>query len=289
MARATALLGLLTETSLHAGAGQMVGVIDLPIQREAHTGWPCVFGSAVKGALRTSAGKAGWVTEVFGPETRNASDHAGALAVGDARLLLLPVRSLTGHFKWVTCPDVLRRHGADARRLGLAGLAEIPAVDGDRALVATGSGAGPLFLEELRFSAEESDLASLIASLASLMSREQATEALGRQLAIIGDDHFAYLARFATPVAAHVRLDPERKTVATGALWYEETLPPDTLLCTALVAEPSRRKGSAKTAAEVLDHLEKELFPAERPYLQLGGNETVGMGWCKVRLVRGEG
>ena len=97
----TALLGLLAETSIHAGAGQMAGVIDLPIQREAHTAWPVVFGSAVKGALRTLAHeqKAPWLTAVFGPETTNASDHAGALLVSDARLLLLPMRSLTSHFK----------------------------------------------------------------------------------------------------------------------------------------------------------------------------------------------
>ena len=55
MSQATALLGLITETSLHAGAGSSVGVVDLPIQREGHNGWPCVFGSAVKGALRDMA------------------------------------------------------------------------------------------------------------------------------------------------------------------------------------------------------------------------------------------
>ncbi|MBN2887102.1 MAG: type III-B CRISPR module RAMP protein Cmr4, partial [Chromatiaceae bacterium] len=92
----TALLGLLAETAIHAGAGQNAGVIDLPIQREAHTAWPVVFGSAVKGALRALAEErqAPWLKAVFGPETNNASEHAGALLVGDARLLLLPVRSL---------------------------------------------------------------------------------------------------------------------------------------------------------------------------------------------------
>ena len=121
----TALLGLLAETSIHAGAGQMAGVIDLPIQREAHTAWPVVYGSAVKGAMRTLAEeqKAPWLTAVFGPETSNASEHAGALLVGDARLLLLPVRSLTSHFKWVTCPALLRRLRADLERLGLPAFA----------------------------------------------------------------------------------------------------------------------------------------------------------------------
>ena len=27
------------------------------------------------------------------------------------------------------------------------------------------------------------------------------------------------------------------------------------------------------------------LFPSDKPYLQLGGNETVGMGWCRINQV----
>jgi len=115
-----AMLGLRAETSIHAGAGNTVAVIDLPIQREAHTGWPCIYSSGVKGALRSLAKMQALtqIDEVFGPETNNAHDHAGALAVTDARLLLLPVRSLTGHFKWVTCPAILQRLQADCARLG---------------------------------------------------------------------------------------------------------------------------------------------------------------------------
>tara|TARA_A100001015_G_scaffold66425_1_gene73431 strand:+ start:911 stop:1255 length:345 start_codon:yes stop_codon:yes gene_type:complete len=111
MKQATALMGLISETSLHAGAGSSVGVIDLPIQRERHNGWPCVFASSLKGALR-ERGLDHWQADqhrlfsVFGPDTNHAADHAGALNVGDARLLLLPIPSLTRAFCWVTCPGV---------------------------------------------------------------------------------------------------------------------------------------------------------------------------------------
>jgi len=110
MTTKNAIIGLWAETSLHAGAGGSVEGIDLPIQREAHSDWPCVFGTSVKGALRAKAedklGKDNAsIRYVFGPDSgENASEHAGALLVSDARLLLLPVRSLTSHFKWVTCP-----------------------------------------------------------------------------------------------------------------------------------------------------------------------------------------
>ena len=62
---------------------------------------------------------------VFGPDTGQASDHAGALLVGDARLVLLPVRSLTTHFKWVTCPALLDRLRWDTARLGVEGFGNL--------------------------------------------------------------------------------------------------------------------------------------------------------------------
>lgn len=288
MTTATTLLGLLAETSLHAGAGQSAGVIDLPIQREAHTGWPVVFGSGVKGALRAKAegSHKDWITAVFGPDTKNASDNAGALLVGDARLLLLPVRSLTSHYRWVTCPALLRRFHADRERLGLANGFPVPelAADSTTAQVCE-AGGRPLFLEEFRFEKETADLGRLIAALAALLPVPQAEARLREQLAIVGDDLFAHLSRYATPVNAHVRLINATKTVDQGALWYEETLPPDTLLYVALAAQRSRVRGCDKTAADILAHVTQELF--EKPYLQLGGNETVGMGWCKVACAGG--
>jgi CRISPR-associated protein Cmr4 len=283
----------LAETSIHAGASTSAGVIDLPIQREAHTGWPCVFGSGLKGAMRAAAEGAeeewNWIAEVFGPGGNNASDHAGALAVGDARLLLLPVRSLTTHFKWVTCPALVQRAQADFERLGLPvehdGL--VPEVTEGGAVLVPMAGKAEsgkpkkLFLEELSFDERPQDLSILVDFLARLMGGESAKERLQRQLAVVSDDIFTRLAQFATPVTAHIAIDNERKTVKNTALWYEETLPPETLLYATLTAWRSRKKESVKTDRQVLDHITSDLL-GDRPYLQLGGNETVGMGWCKV-------
>jgi len=283
----TALLGLLAETSIHAGADQMAGTIDLPIQREAHTDWPVIYGSAVKGALRTLAEdqKQPWVLEVFGPDTKNASDNAGALLVGDARLLLLPVRSLTSHFKWVTCPALLRRFQADLERLNLPvsfSAADIPPVSSlEDAPIPQGDDSS-LFLEEFRCQTRKIDLSVVISALTLLMERSDAEAALQKQLVVVHDDLFRHLARYATPVNAHICLDNDTKTVKSGALWYEESLPPDTVLYVCLVGQKTRVKNGTKSAADVLKHITQDLF--NRPYLQLGGNETVGMGWCKVKI-----
>lgn len=129
----SALLVLRAETPLHAGAGSGAGEIDLPVQREKHTGWPVVWASSVKGALRERAerwagkditkraqvaaafGKDGKSEDseeekgAFGKERKGVDEYASALATSEAALLLLPVRSLTTHFKWVTCDAAIKR------------------------------------------------------------------------------------------------------------------------------------------------------------------------------------
>ncbi|MBV6428522.1 MAG: hypothetical protein KIPDCIKN_03057 [Haliscomenobacter sp.] len=136
-------LFLYCETPLHAGSGSDLGIVDLPIQRERHTGFPKIESSSLKGALRedfesntlevtiasntfkinegtrskkegVSTGKP--LTLAFGPEGDEADKaHAGALAFTDARLLLFPVKSMKGVFVWITCPAILRRLERDMR------------------------------------------------------------------------------------------------------------------------------------------------------------------------------
>ncbi len=311
MSTAHAILGLYCETPLHAGTGQAMGAVDLPIQREAHTGWPCVYGSGVKGALRAHA--LGQVSEdelwtAFGPEVERASDHAGSVTVSDARLLLLPVRSLTGVYRWVTAPEVLLRLQRDAARTGLPlipegvvppGREDGPHPDGDRGWI-HGREGGPVqdvFLEEYHLTAAPVDLSAWIRALALLMGREDAAPQLEQRLVVVDNDLFSFLAQHATPVAAHVRLKPETKTVDGGALWYEETLAPDTLLYTLVSAGPDRRHGVGRGKDEPSSSgnvLTSEALRAvalagldRDPYLQLGGNETVGMGWCRVQVFTG--
>jgi CRISPR-associated protein Cmr4 len=290
----TAFLGLHAETSIHAGAGAALDVVDLPIQKEAHTGWPCIFGSAVKGAMRATAqariNDKDKIEVVFGPDSKNgnASAYGGALLVGDARLLLLPVRSLTGHFKWVTCPALLRRLQRDAERLGLTGFDfNVPTVPCPRAgvPVAMADEASPaLYLEEYKFTVEKAaGLDAVINAIAKLSTVAEFAKDLKSQLVLITDDDFAFICRHALPVTPHVTLDSQTKTTVGTALWYEETLPPETLLYVGLIANDARRQGDNKLADDdVLKTATTELF--QKPYLQVGGNETVGMGWCKIAV-----
>ena len=53
------LLYLYAESPVHTGAADSVDVLDLPVQREAATGYPVIWGQSLKGALRQAADDAG--------------------------------------------------------------------------------------------------------------------------------------------------------------------------------------------------------------------------------------
>lgn len=287
MTTQNALIGLWAETSIHAGAGGSVDGIDLPIQRESHSGYPCVFGSAVKGALRAKAedkpdGSKSNINEVFGrPSTsESGSDYAGALLVSDARLLLLPIRSLTSHFKWVTCPALLDRLLRDACRLGLDLGFSVPKAPEKQQALTIKKIDTDLFLEEYRLTTKQEDFAAATQALHKLTGIEK--DSLDEQCVIVSNDLFSYLSKYSTAVTAHIAIDNASKTVKPGALWYEETLPAESVLYFALSAYSSRNKDNTMTAEAVLNSITVDLLKPS-PYLQLGGNETVGMGWCKVK------
>lgn len=273
------IMGLLAETALHPGTEQSAGVIDLPVAREAVNGYPVIAGSSLKGALRDLAeqkwgGEDPQIIKTFGKQ-----DNAGAVAVTDARLLLLPVRSLTGHYKWVTCPYLLERYQRDRKLAGMPCDIEAPKPGKEQAIINKKDGhdtGGSLFLEELVFDVEQHDLSGLTKSISGLIRHQSVQNRLTGQLVVISDDDFAYFARYGLQVNARNVLNNETKT--SKNLWYEETIPPDSLFYALLIPRPG--------ADDALQKLQK-LFTAQ-PYLQVGGNETVGQGWCAVTWLDGK-
>lgn len=273
----SAIMGMLAETNLHPGTGQVSGAVDLPVAREKTTDYPVIVGSSLKGALRDSTeqhqknGNTGLdVEQIFG-----SPEKAGSVAVTDGRLLLLPVRSLNSHYKWVTCPYLLERYQRDC---GLAGVSPgtfdlqlFTALEGTKAVAA---GDGRLYLEDAHFDAIASNLEPLADALKPLIRHSSVKKRLVENLVVISDDEFSYFARYALAVNARNLLDEQK---ISQNLWYEETIPPDTLFYALLIARPAENGA--------LDSL-FELFK-QHPYLQVGGNETVGQGWTAVNLLYG--
>lgn len=256
------ILGLLAETPVHSGAGRSEGFIDLPVAREAVTNYPVIAGSSLKGSLKDLAED----KDIFGNE-----DKAGDFLISDARLLLLPVRSLTSQYKWATCPHIIERLGRDLKLCGLSPKLDNQPLTIEKGYV-LGTGSSKLFLEEREFNLKGEVPEDFIKYLGNLILHQQTKSRLKDQLIVMHDDDFQWFASYGLPVNARNKLDSNKKS---KNLWYEESLAPDTLLYSMLF----ERKDGA------LDKIEG-LFKS-KPYLQLGGNETVGMGWFAVRILGG--
>lgn len=289
-----ALLFIHAQTPLHPGSGTALGTVDLPVQRERHTQWPVIPGSTLKGILRDACRRSGGNNDdlfaAFGPETAEADKHAGALSLTDGRILAFPVRSLKGVFAWVTCPAALERLTRDMSLVwSNANTFNLPIQPAkDKALCQQN---GPLLidgnklvLEEFEFerTADADTVATWISQRA--VADDATRERLQNHLVVLHDDDFTHFVRHATEVVARVGLDYERKTVKTGALFYEEFLPAETLFYSVVLASASRREGHGKSAAHILKYLGENL----PPILQIGGDETIGKGLCAVRLDSGK-
>lgn len=285
----TKLLFLHALSPLHAGTGQGVGAIDLPIAREKATGIPIVPGSSIKGVFRGNYEQDD-ITAIFGPETDRASDHAGSVQFSDARLFFLPVRSLSGTFAWVTSPLLLQRFKRDVT-IANSGLSVdvIPQIASPNQCLVADNGSDITFnhgrrvvLEDLDFQAEPSaEITQWATHLTPQIFADDAAwgELFQKRICLVHDDVLSYLLDTATEVTARIQLESNKKTVKRGALWYEEALPAESILVGIVVAQPPAAVGlTPKAAMDAIQTMEGSL-------LQVGGSITVGRGLCRINLV----
>lgn len=275
----TVMLGFIAETLIHCGTGRSAGIIDLPFAREAATDFPFIAGSSLKGALRDRARRRNSANDddsincVFGDQNK-----AGSILVSDARLLLLPVRCLSGTYRWVTCPLLIERYQRDLKRCAIPitpPTLSVQKPDETRYALANESDNGTLWLEELEFELAGECPSDLVQAIVPAIKHLTTRDRLASQLVVVSDDDFAWFARYALSVQARNVLDKETKT--SKNIWYEESLPPDTVLYAMITAR--NNDDAAGLAAD--------WFTDTDPYLQVGGNETVGFGWVAVSLISG--
>jgi CRISPR-associated protein Cmr4 len=238
---------------LHAGTGQAAELIDLPIARLRGSGIPYVPGSSIKGVLRDARNGSPDAKAVFGPDTEHADEHAGALVCTDARLLALPVRSFRGTFAFVTSPLLLALAARD-----LESAPPIPQPPRNHCMAGQLLAADNIiYLEDLDLTAASADNAfaawqNRLAVVFGTGAEEQ--QVFRSRFAIVDDETMTFLWETATQLDQRVRISPDTRTVAKGALWLEESLPPETLLIGLLLAEPSRKQDYRRLSAEeVLD------------------------------------
>lgn len=285
---------------VHAGAGSATGAVDLPIQRERHSGWPHIQASGVKGAFRDHC-RSVWMlrgveknnlvskndekqakeltNRIFG-QSDNDGSQAGAVAFSDARLLAFPVRSNQAPFVWVTCPALLKRLARDLELVNLDN-ADLGAanISGDEYGLIKGDLSDDLILEDICLKQGSADFNGLAKTIDKL------DENLDR-LVLIPDHHFSFLMETATEIQAQIKIDPVSGTTKKGSLRYEELLPADSVLYSVVFFGAERTEETNKIQLEMLAQV---VLEAADSHIQLGGDMTLGRGIFQLNWQQGGG
>lgn len=279
---------------VHAGAGRGDGYIDLPLIREKANRLPFIPGSSVKGVLAdalqaTEDQRDGDTADrkvrraAFGA-SKNDTGTAGAFVFTDARLVCLPVRSLYGQFAWCTCPMVLRRLQRDIVPES-AGLPVPPAPTSEAKHPKSGtclSHNNTIYLEDLDITSSGcEDTAAWATWIGQQVFDATWQSVFAERFVILPDNVFSFLAETGTEVQAHIRIDPDFKRVASGALWYEENLPAEAILAGLIWCDKPRVSGV--TREDVLG-----LLADSEMSVQMGGKASTGKGLLRMRLNKTE-
>jgi len=292
-------------TPLHAGSGNDLGIVDLPIQREKHTDYPKIESSSLKGGLREAfeeqrdkiivgdkevneKNKQNTINLVFGPENTGAEGHAGAIGFTDGRTLLFPVKSMKGVFAWITCPNVL---GVFERELKLCGIdttflngIQKNTVSDDEYLLVNEKN---IILEEYTFEVSKNDKTE---TLALWLSKKIGIEDINKKLVILSDDDFRDFINLSTEVITRIKIDPDTGTVAKGALFTEEFLPPETVIYSLVLSskifkEKKDDKGIFNQNSKEEDLIMEYFIKSLPEVIQLGGDATLGKGIIRTKVM----
>jgi CRISPR-associated protein Cmr4 len=277
-------------TPLHIGAGQGLGHVDLPIVREAHTNFPYIPGTSLKGALRNleinqvaraRGERPSQVEErlksdqkeedilrlakIFGVAGEGAEEGkevgAGKVLFSDAFIVLFPAKSAKGIFSLTTCPYAINRFfellGIDQRVKDVPeGKVKVPSTKDHKNLINNNK----LLLEEFVFEAEESEELKKFVELVGTFVGEENK----RRIVCVNDTDFKDFVSNYTEVQTHIKIDLNTGTVKEGALWTEEYVPAESVFAFSLVF------------LEDLDFTPPTTF-------HLGGDITTGKGFVKVQ------
>ena len=224
--------------------------------------------SAATGACAaTGAAAAGWT-----------AGAAGALVFADANILCLPVRSFYGTFAWITSPFCLRRMEMnidlpDFPKDIFGFVSETSVLTGDESKI---------YLEDLDIEAQKNNVISKIADKisASVFAKNQEWQKIFKErFAIVSDDIFTFLCVSGTEVNAHIKINEKTGIVKDGALWYEESLPVETILSGKIWCDKVFVEGLSSS-----DLIQR--FCTNELNIQIGGKASTGKG--QVRLIFGK-
>ena len=160
----------------------------------------------------------------------------------------------------------------------------IPSLNPEEAVVSENTALevnGKVIVEDLALTAKKQNISEIVKAI-SKISPVSIDE---NRIAIVHDDVFSIIVRMTTEIVARVRISAETGTVETGALWYEEYLPSDALMYSVIaIAEPRGKINDLSSANDIAE----EFKQFNRRFVQVGGNETIGKGFVKLKVIDDE-
>ncbi|NLF94909.1 MAG: type III-B CRISPR module RAMP protein Cmr4 [Oligosphaeraceae bacterium] len=272
-----AILTLFTQSPLHVGAGASVGIVDLTVTRERHSGYPLIPGSSLKGVLADlwsndcdQQGKRCSDSDaelLFGKDNDPKNARAGKLLIGEGKLLAFPVRSAKKAFAWITCPLALARLARD-RRLSL----DLPDLSEEQILAPESLALdGNVVLEEYYLQRTDAVAEPILAACRDLSQDSLWQQEMPGHLAVVANEIFAYFVQNACEIAQHIKIDSG--TVKNGALFNQENVPSECLFYSVLHAPQADLFAKLSTKLQENDCV-----------LQIGADATTGLGWCTASL-----
>jgi CRISPR-associated protein Cmr4 len=292
------LLYLYALSTLHPGVGRGGEYVDLPVQRDEF-GYPVIWGSSLKGSLRSyfTINFKDHVKHCFGaePASDEVSEYPSSVTIHDARLLLLPARSLKGVWLYTTSPHTLSylELAAEAINIIICGeeVKKITAIlDAVKKLKERAPSTGSVLLSDSRYlvngdkvfinenvysAMQDNELSTLVRNILP-----DDFHNLIQGVALVNNDDMVHILRKSLLIQYRVRLSRERKTVERGALWSEEHIPQRSLFISCIICKPSLYKESRsdlKSAKGVYNFIKNAHF------INLGGKESIGHGLVKLR------
>lgn len=320
MYRKSNILFLMSQTPMHAGSGDSLGIVDLPIQRERHTSFPKIEASSLKGAIREafedhlvlrandeaernlkkiniafgydkaplsdSRFNKEHMNDMFKEGDKDKSEFAGALGFTDARLLLFPVKSMKGVFAWITCPYVLEKLKNELENVCLPKINVLNTNDFKDLEMKTCNLANLQTTKEGKVMLEEYtftlDETENSQEIAKELAELTGNQDINKRLVILPNTVFSDFVTNYTEVVTRTKISNETGTVESGALFTEEYLPAETIMYSLVLYSPvfSEKKNNDFSTEE---HVFK-FFKNIPKIIQIGGNSTLGKGLTKTNI-----
>lgn len=309
-------------TPMHVGVGSDLGIVDLPIQREKHTGYPKIESSSIKGCVREYfesqiTSEDDWVDvhKMFGYDDKSLSYYciqgkrkavteekrkmfdgtkgqfAGAVGFTDARILFFPVKSAKGVYAYVTCLGVLKKFLETMEICNFSTKYDFSLING---LDELSQGEvyccdeitldNKVILEEYVYEKKQADVKIIFNNFIELLGVDKRK---ANNMVIVHDDEFADFVSMYTEVITRTKISNKTGTVEDGALFTEEYLPSETIMYTLLLLTSSfyqeeKNQESYLHVNDIKEKINKKFFNNEI-VLQIGSGATIGKGIVKLR------